>query len=63
MRIEYRLLSLEERKDKICFNCNTDKSVKYLLKSNNQTYCNVCMVQLVAKGIKLTIQTKLYEML
>lgn len=49
MRIEYTIIPIEERKDKICNKCNTDKSVKYLLKSDNCYYCNVCILSKFTK--------------
>ncbi len=45
MRIQYTLIPREQREDKICKSCNTNKSVKYLHKE--EYYCNVCMLKLI----------------
>lgn len=44
MKIEYTIIPIEDKKDKVCNKCNTNLSVKYLLKSDNHYYCNLCII-------------------
>lgn len=49
---DYKMIDREERKDKICNICKTDKSVKYKHKGNKQYYCNLCVVDIILEKIE-----------
>ena len=50
MRIQYTIIPIPERIDKICCKCATNLSVKYLY--NGEYYCNVCMLKTISQQTK-----------
>lgn len=56
--MEFNLISFEERKNKICYFCKTNLSVKYKVKTYKNIYpptifcCNMCMLKYIGHEIK-----------